>query len=324
MVINAKGDARRIPDATRQKVLEVAREMGYVPNVSARNLRGASNRLLGVYTSNSIFPMTQQNFYYEFLLGIEEESQRARYDLVLFTSTGRSDTNHDEFGDDVSRLNLADGSILFGLDTNRAALVRLSQEDYRFVYIGRREVPGTSINYVAPHYRQIAAEVVERLVDSGHRNIVYVAERTGQEPHDDRYAGYGEAIGRHQLPNRSELDSDFDHIDAKWLDEVINRNVTAIAVESEEIANRLLRMTRRRGLDIPGDISVAILNDVTGGPRRGLSWSAIDIPRRQIGRQAVSMLVEMLGASRWPSPRIELVPCALTAGATIQDISLTA
>lgn len=136
------GEVDRIPVETRDRILAAVKELGYVPNAAARNLRNKRNRLLGVHTFESVFPHAREDFYFEFLLGIEERAEEIGYDLVLFTSTGTSDGRRRIYRDGTNRLNLADGTVLLGAATDREELARLWHDGYLFVHIGRREVPG--------------------------------------------------------------------------------------------------------------------------------------------------------------------------------------
>ena len=53
-VLNGGEGGIRIPDATRQRVLQAMQDVGYVPNVAARRLAGGRNRILGVFTLSLI------------------------------------------------------------------------------------------------------------------------------------------------------------------------------------------------------------------------------------------------------------------------------
>ncbi len=73
------------------RVVTAVDELGYVADAAARSLAGGQNYLLGVFTFESIFPLQHRDFYYPFLVGIEEEAEQLGYDLLLFTSGGSVD-----------------------------------------------------------------------------------------------------------------------------------------------------------------------------------------------------------------------------------------
>lgn len=76
VINNRSGKYRQITEETRQRVWAAVAELGYVANPAARMLAGGRNGLLGVYTFESVFPLDPRDFYYPFLLGVEEEAER--------------------------------------------------------------------------------------------------------------------------------------------------------------------------------------------------------------------------------------------------------
>ncbi|MFD3919320.1 LacI family DNA-binding transcriptional regulator [Streptomyces sp. NPDC058595] len=323
-VISGNAATARIPEETRQRVFEAVRELGYVANPAARAMRKQRNDLLGVHTFERVFPRGSEDFYFEFLLGIEERAEETGFDLVLFTSTGSGGGERKIYRNGTNRLNLADGSILLGVSTDRGELARLWYEGYPFIHIGRREVPGAEIPQIIPDYRSASARIVERLARHGHRRLGYVRDWQQMEPYEDRRLGYAEAVERLGLTHTSpgSPDSPGSHgsvaLDGAWLDEVARGAATAIVVESVGLARSLREQLAVRGRKIPDDVSVAVLEaasaDLSG------QWDSLVIPRVEIGRLAVDRLQEMLDDPELRTGSV-LVPCPLITGTTIADAS---
>ncbi|TWD75150.1 DNA-binding LacI/PurR family transcriptional regulator [Kribbella amoyensis] len=308
------GEVDRIPPETRQRVLDAVKELGYVPNAAARNLRNKRNRLLGVHTFEAVFPHARENFYFDFLLGIEERAEEVGYDLVLFTSTGTSDGRRRIYRDGTNRLNLADGSVLLGVATDREELARLWHDGYLFVHIGRREVPGAEIPCIVPDYQSAAARIVESLADRGHRHLAYLREGIEQESYADRRTGYRAAVERLGLQDRSPGYRGEPWLTEEWLDELVRGPETAVVAESVRLAEDLRRGLAERGLEIPQDLSIAVLEG--SGDEPGHRWDCLVIPRRQIGRIAIDALVARVENPDEP-PTSQLVACDLVAGETV-------
>ncbi|SFF77982.1 transcriptional regulator, LacI family [Actinacidiphila alni] len=318
-VISGDAATARIPEETRRRVFDAVRELGYVANPAARAMRKQRNNLLGVHTFERVFPHAREDFYFEFLLGIEERAEETGFDLVLFTSTGAGgDGERKIYRGGTNRLNLADGSILLGVSTDRGELARLWYEGYTFVHIGRREVPGAEIPQIIPDYRTASGRIVERLAGLGHRRFGYVRDWLELEPYADRRTGYAEAIARLGLSDASPGYLGAPGIDEVWLEEVVGGAATAVVVESVRLAEALRERLAARGRKVPDDISVAVLEgapaDLAG------QWASLEIPRKEIGRIAVDRLHAMLDD---PGQRAEslLVPCPLIAGTTIAAVS---
>jgi DNA-binding LacI/PurR family transcriptional regulator len=80
LVVSGRAEANRIPAETRIRIEQVIREVGYVPNVAARLLKGTRNGLIGVHTYERVFPVREDDYYHEFLVGIEEAAVTHRGD----------------------------------------------------------------------------------------------------------------------------------------------------------------------------------------------------------------------------------------------------
>jgi DNA-binding LacI/PurR family transcriptional regulator len=313
-VLAGGSDATRIPEETRQRILAAVRELGYVPNVSARNLRNKRNHLLGVHTFEPVFPHAREGFYFEFLLGIEERAEELGYDIVLFTSTGAGDGRRRVYRDGTNRLNLADGSVLLGVSTDKEDLARLWNDGYPFVHIGRREVPGADIPCIVPDYAGVTAEMVHMLVLQGHRHFAYLRERVEIEPFDDRRRGYAEAVERYDLVDHSPGFQGESGLTEDWLDQLVNGPETAVVAENGALAEALRKGLAVRGSHVPEDVSVVVLEgtDLPEAP----SWYNLSIPRKQIGRVAVDALVSLV-ADPEQRGRSIVVPCSIVPGTTI-------
>ncbi|SDJ58024.1 LacI family DNA-binding transcriptional regulator [Streptomyces indicus] len=320
-VISGNAATARIPEDTRQRIFQAVRELGYVANPAARAMRGKRTNLLGVHTFERVFPHAREDFYFEFLLGIEERAEETGFDLVLFTSTGSGGSGERGerkiYKDGTNRLNMADGSILLGVSTDRGELARLWYEGYPFVHIGRREVPGAEIPQVVPDYRGASGAIVDRLAELGHRRLGYVREWLEMEPYEDRRAGYAEAVERLGLTDESPGFRGAHGIEADWLDEVAGGAATAIVVESVRLAESLRDQLAARGRKIPDDVSVAVLEaapaDLSG------QWDSLVIPRTEIGRIAVDRLQAMLDDPDQRTGSL-LVPCPLIPGTTVAAV----
>ncbi|MEO3889409.1 LacI family DNA-binding transcriptional regulator [Nonomuraea sp. B5E05] len=313
-VISGDVDSARIPEETRRRVLAAIKELGYVPNASARNLRNKRNRLIGVHTFEAVFPHARDDFYFEFLLGIEERAEQTGFDLVMFTSTGAGDGRRRVYRDGTNRLNLADGSVLLGVSTDRAELARLWADGYPFVHIGRREVPGAEIPCVIPDYRGAAIGIVDKLAGHGHRRFAYLREPMEMEPYADRRDGYREAVERLGLSDRSPGFRGESGLTGDWIDELVRGGETAVVAESVRLAEHLLGGLRERGVRVPEDVSVAVLEATWEGT--SARWDSLEIPRVAIGRIAVDRVIDMLDHPDQP-PESLLVPCPIVPGTTI-------
>ncbi|MEV6410658.1 LacI family DNA-binding transcriptional regulator [Kribbella sp. NPDC051718] len=198
---NRTAASARIPVETRDRVLKVIRETGYVADPLARRLLQQRNQILGVFTYESVFPSASADFYHPFLSGIEESAEELGCDLLLFTSAPVTDGHRLVFHEN-NRLRIADGSLLLGRRIPAAELSRLAAENYPFVSVGRRDNPllpdGTPalIPYVGADYTTATATVTTRALQLGHKQLAFVGPGQDAESSADRLLGFQQIAPR--------------------------------------------------------------------------------------------------------------------------------
>ncbi|WP_424530597.1 LacI family DNA-binding transcriptional regulator [Sphaerisporangium viridialbum] len=321
LVLSGGAVSDQIAESTRQTVLAAAAELGYSVNVAARSLKGGRNHLLGLYTFEPVFPTDQRDFYFPFLMGVEEETARQGYDLLLFSSVGSGDRAIYSGG--VNRLKIADGCVLLGRNVRREELAELVREDFPFVFIGRRELEGAELSYVGADYVTATSDLVAELVRLGHRRILYLRAVEDTEPTRDREAGYRQGLAAagvavdesliRGLADPADLSPEFVE---RWTGA---DGVTAILVEPSE-DNRLTAaldaISAAGRVRFPGDCSIALLGDPPSWTPELRDWTRFSLPRAEMARTAVRMLVDLLGGPAG-APRQVTVPCGFVAGDSI-------
>jgi len=190
-VLNNRTGAIRVTPETRERVMQAMQEMGYVPNIAARSLVGGQTHIMGVFTYEPVFPTDTRNFFYPILEGIEEGAADLNYDLLLHTrSTGSGRRVYQERS---SRLSLADGTLILGElgePRRREEITRLIGEGHPVVFLGRRDLPGHTLSWVAADYAQATEDAVGVFRDHGHRKLLYLGGTRNHESASDREAGF--------------------------------------------------------------------------------------------------------------------------------------
>lgn len=321
-MLNRRGDATaRVSEATRARVLEAIERLGYEPDPVARRMTGQGNRLLGVYTFDASFPTDTRDFYYQFLIGVENACQEFGYDLLMFTSIQRYETGRVYEGG-INRLRLADGAVLLGRDDDRGDWSKLLADHYPFVFFGRRaDVDGQPVPYVTGDYVEAAAEAVGRVLDVGHREVRLLMNDPRHESSQDLAAGFFRAFQERGL-----------HVDPSWKRDVATGDLpadvvreftegpaTALVVRELGTLERFEAALAAAGLGIPQDVSVMrFAGSLFEVSRR--DWSGFDVPRREIAREAVGWLVERLERGPGVEPARMLVPCIPRLGETVAPL----
>jgi DNA-binding LacI/PurR family transcriptional regulator len=307
VVLTGKAETKRITPAIQARIREAVAELGYVPDVAARSLRGGRNGLLGVHTFEQVFPVQTDDYYHEFFAGIEEKAVEIGQDLVLFTSTQRADGTRSIYASGSNRLRLADGAIILGLERNDEELERLAAEGFPFVFIGRLDLPGTSVPYVAADYAAAVAGVIDRLASLGHRTAAYLGGDVRRGPQEQRRAAFAEHARGAGMRTPADTLVPPDAVTTEWLGALLGSGVTALVIETFELADAVAGAAKRHGCEVPGDLSAVCLDSPPPGSPAA-AWSYTAIPRREMGATAVALLIALLD-DELPAGHVEILSC---------------
>lgn len=317
LVINGRANGKiKISQATQDRVRTAIRELGYVPNIAARQLAGGSTRVIGIFTYEPIFPLEPTSFYQPFLVGIEEQAALSDYNLLLFTRGG---SPRHIYQDGVNQLLATEGAILLGTNEDRAELGRLRKDGFPFVFVGRREIDGSPIPCTAADYAGATAALIRKLLAAGHRHIRYAGMPGLNESARDRESGFLGAMRDAGVPHPESLVErlDFDTLDLAWLRRQIDAGTTALAMENIMAAVDILTIARQGGIDIPGDLSLVALGKADDPTQSHHDIDTFLIPHREMGAGAVRLLAGMLADPDTDTSTPITFPCPPAAGRTI-------
>jgi DNA-binding LacI/PurR family transcriptional regulator len=312
MILRDRADA--IPAATRQRVLQIARELGYRADPLARRLAKGRSQIIGVFTYEKVFPAAHRNFYHPFLIGIEEAAEAHDQDLLLFTSAaggrgGNGSGLRSIYASGENKLRLVDAAILLGRDEIPAELEQLCADEYPFVFIGRRFLAdGREVPSVAPDYAAATRVLAQRLRTLGHRRIAYLGADPDLTASVDRLsalAGSGLDVHPHFAP--------LDQVNEALLSDLLDAGVTGMVLEGSEYAEQVSQIADKLGVGVPARLSLAVAGLVE---EAGVvvPWSGFTIPGHRIGHLAVE---EVLARLEGAPLAYRLVPCAEAPGGSL-------
>ena len=317
LVLNGKADAStRIPESTRQRVLDVIRETTYVADPAARSLAGIGNNLVGVFTYEHAFPNGSSDFYTPLLMGIESAAESIGVDLLMFTSApvvdGRRQIFHEK-----NRLRLADGCLLLGREMDTDELERLVDSEYPFVAIGRRDGADGRIPFVGVDYVTAAATLAGMAMRAGHRRFYYLHLPFEAESTRDRKIGLSSAIDGAGV-NLVSAASDGSDLQSDWA-AIVAAAPTVLFVEDPAHAQTIRDLAVAAGIDIPGQLSIVVLGEHSRPSEHALDFTRLSAPRPQLGSRAVALLDQLMNGTRGADelPRQQLLDCAIIEGSTL-------
>ncbi len=286
-------------DAVREKIFETAAKLGYVPDLSARNLNRRATRIIGLFAS----PVTHvaEGINDSLLHGISSVLHAGGYDVFFELSSA----SHATPPLPAWRF---DGAILM-----QAPKQETVDE------LDRRRVPYVCVNERIgnPAASVLADDVlgmtraVEHLHECGHRRIAYANARAGYFSHysvPERYETLLSQINSrgmelapgHDVPFSTETD---------FLDVTVKRGgATAIITYDHTIAIALVGAAYHLKLRIPQDFSLICFNDVFPVAMMPPPLTAVSVSGREMGRVGAELLLNNLILPRQMQSREIRVP----------------
>jgi LacI family transcriptional regulator len=304
----------RLADTTRARVLEKLESTGYIVNPIARSLAGHRTDIFGVFGFEPVFGSDSDSFYLPFMEGIEQAAEQAARDLLLFTSAARDGSRHHIYRQNENRLRLVDACILIGNGEPQMELSRLASEGYPFVFIGRREIPGVELPYVTADYAAATQRVVERLAELGHTEVAYLATGMRVPSSIERQDAAQRSAG--PVGIRVRVIEDAGAADFASVVRAIEDGATALLVEPLVDVEQLADVLDAHGFHFPSHVSIAVLGDPVNTSRHPHYWSGYRLPRREMGRGAVEMLIAMLDTPA-RADRTRIIACVDQDGRTV-------
>ncbi len=295
----------------RARVMAAVEELGYRPNVTARNLRLQSSYLLGY----SWQPDRQSYFnpvLEQFEQSIVDAAESLGYHILLFPQRPGADLR--ETYRDLVVSGRVDGFILSSLEQRDPRVPALQDLNVPLVAFGRTECD-QSFPYVDVDGGAGVLQAVRHLIDAGHRRIAILAWPEKSRVGNERLSGYLVAMEEAGIAvdpawvvrGESEYDYGYDATQA-LLDLPAARRPTAIATVLDLIAIGVMRAIEERGFVVGRDIAVTGFDDMPVIHYLKPSLTTLRQPVWEVGQQVVRMLVDLLGGTLPAEQQILLPP----------------
>lgn len=299
---------RPVAEATRQRVLDAVRELGYRPNSIARSLRTRRTMTLGL-----IVPDTSNPFFGEASRAIEEAAYRLGYMVVLgnaVESVERQRSYIRAFADQQ-----VDGLVILPQYGTRDWVEEIQAAGVPCVVLDRPD-PASTFPAIGVENAGGVHLAVQHLVQQhGRRRIACIAGPEDAGPMDERVEGWrrGTAAAGLEADEALLRRGGFHRADVVGLVDDLVRSGTqfdAVVAASDEQAFGVLRALYDHGLRVPQTVAVVGFDGVSVGRSMIPSLTTLARPFEEIGRIAVDALVSDAPVE----PGLNRLPVALRLG----------
>lgn len=295
-VLNSEPHVR---DEVRQKVLAASQELSYRPNVSARSLAGARSYVIGHLLSGlSPYVVMAQ-------LGALKACRERGYHLLVEAIDLDSDVRAE-----IEQLTQAvrmDGVLLLPpLCDNEAIMEGLDRRGVPYVRISPARDHGRS-PYVEVDDEDAARIMTEHLLGLGHRRIGFICGPDGHASSERRIKGFRETMARAGATVDEALvqPGDFTPRSGRAAATqmlAMDEPPTAVFASNDLMACGVLGRAHELGLQLPGRLSVAGVDDIASAT---MVWPTLTTMRQPIAEMAAAATAMIIGrAARDSGPHI--------------------
>jgi DNA-binding LacI/PurR family transcriptional regulator len=317
-VMNDRSDVK-IPEETRRRVRDAARELGYHPHASARRLAGGRSHVLALVLRQSPEQVAGDAVLAETLRGLAAAARTGGFRVMvepfalddpMVTYTALLRAQH------------ADGLVVSGPRVDDPSLAELVRDGFPIVLQGALpdvSAPSVDVDNVAG-----ARGAVEHLISLGHRRIACITNAplvyTAAQERLDGYRLALEAAGLDAAPElvaEGAFDAPSGHAAMAQL--LARTAFDAAFVASDVVALGAIGALREAGRRVPDDVSIVGFDDIPLAAYFDPPLTTVRLPAYELGHAAGRALLERI-ADREIPPRTllptELIVRSSTAPST--------
>jgi len=284
-VINKK---KYVSKNSKERVLNIIKELGYIPDGIARSLKTKET-----YTIGLIIPDINNPFYSETAKIIEENLRKLGYSLIICNTENRHDLQNKYI--DILKQKKVDGIIFGSVKINDSNINNLLAEGFPYITY-HRKIESKNSNYVVSDDIAGIKTAVKYLVDLGHKNIAYISGPSEFSTGINRLKGFIEARSIFNLNNSNNLIKEGGYSEYQsWqvTKEIINLTPrpSAIIAANDLMAISALDCILYHGLSVPKDISLIGYDNINLASHARIQLTTISVDKKNMAKITANSLI---------------------------------
>jgi LacI family transcriptional regulator len=300
---------------TRERILDAARELGYVPNALARGLVRRSSLTVGVLSGDfSDLALSQ------FVLAAQRTVSAQGHAALVGNVSASGDV---ELA--VRRLleHRVDGILVMAPTLEDDPQIgRLLRGSLPVVSINH--IPGGGVPVVGSDHTVTGTLAAEHLLRLGHRRLGVLSGPRRRRVVKSRMLGFRAALQKagHRLPAKRVVEADWTYAGGyAAMHQLLaaDPTITAVFAHNDVIAVGALKALQEHGLTVPVDCSLVGCDDLPFAGYLVPPLTTVQVPLRETGERAAMLLLELIRGSS--IPRRELLPVRLVVRESTAPLS---
>jgi LacI family transcriptional regulator len=283
-----------VSDENRRRVVQVAKQLGFRPNRLARALRNGQTKMLGLLLADIANP-----FYPEIASAIVTEATARGYEVFLSHAGLHGQLQRDAVSALLDRQ--SDGLLFTSVvENDRELLTELLDAQVPLVQVVR-QIEGLAADFVGIDDRMAGRDIARHVLTTGRRRPAVLGGPAESSASRDRLAGYREAFAEQAV----------EIVHPDWIEGDLTRESgytravallgdsktappDALVCANDMIALGAIDALYEVGLRVPGDVAVVGYDDMSFASSRLIGLTSVGVPRTEMGRVAVRVLLQRM------------------------------
>lgn len=297
-VVNKEKNVR---DKTRARVLDVIKKLHYAPNAAARSLAAGEATHIGLLYSNP-----SAAYLSLFLVGALEAARAAGAHLVIEACESEDEAGQSQSARHIAEANVEGVILPPPLSEAVPILTELAVADVPVVTVAMGKLYENALNVRIDDFAA-AAEVANYLLSLRHRRIGFIKGHPEHIAAIERERGFRAAVDAAGLPAEDVMIEQGYFTFRSGLEaaeRLLDRDPrpTAIFASNDDMAAAVVGVAHRRGLDVPGDLSVVGFDDTAPATTVWPELTTVRQPVSEMAAAALELLIADLRSRRRRSP----------------------
>lgn len=293
-ISRALNDHPDINPETKKLVQQTATELGYEPNIVARNLKAKYSNQIGI-----IVPEIKHDFFSKAISGIEEVAYKAGFTVIV--SQSNEDVLREKINANALYLHRVSGLIVSLSQTTEKIehFKNLLEKGVSIVFFDRVSKEDNDTYKVVVDDYQSSYNAVKYLISKGYKRIVHFAGPKILQNCSERLAGYKKALEDSGIGFTEELvvhGGMHEDDGIKNIEYLNNNNVKfdAIFAVNDPVAVGAAIYLKKNGIKIPDNVAIIGFSNNPITEYMTPSLTTVEQPAYEMGKMAASMLISLI------------------------------
>ena len=285
-----------------ERILALAAEMNYVPNLLGKQLKNNKSMTIGV-----IIPSIKNPFYSSVIFGIEEIARQNNFTVIVCNSL------HDPLLEEEYIRTMMEkqirGLIISSISDDKSQLNTMIKAGVHVIAIDQK-IEAEQISQIEFNYQKGGFLATRHLQSKGHKRIGYVTSKVDRPSRKNIMLGYSEAMKKEgfepmveelgeSLTPHALLEFNTGNLLTRKLLDATNPP-TAIFACNDMVAFGVIHALSERNIRVPQDMSVMGFDGIDFGQMMNPQLTTIKQPNHEMGKLACKMLLDKMNGEEVP------------------------